>query len=395
MTEASPALQTVDAAATPNDAVGSVPARSAVWTALLIAILLLYPAGSPRPEVVALLLIFGAALAVSLRFGIGPVVIIALALAGLWLRQLDYHVGGSDVLPATIAAIGRATSGQNPYVVTEGSAPYAYGPVALLWYLPARRDPILFEFGVSLFILFVLAIRGRPVGLAVYALVPTLIIAASDGSNDTSAGLFLLAAILVLRRQPRWGAFALAIAAGFKLYAAAWWPPAVMWAGFAAVEGFVLGSVLVWGPAVLFWGVGPIVTSLVAATGVHGGSYFTLAQAIEGTFHTQVSRTDFERMKLVYGAIAALMTAPFVRTATGVIVAGTIIYAVTLFTGYWATTVYLATLAPVLCWHLDDWLGFKAQRISWPTDPVGRLSQFLDTRWPPRVSGRRSAAWSR
>jgi hypothetical protein len=67
-----------------------------------------------------------------------------------------------------------------------------------------------------------------------------------------------------------------------------------------------------------------------------------------------------------------------------VVVAGIIVYAATLFTGYWATTAYLAGLAPLVCWHLDEWLGLS--RLRWPDDPWGRITRWIDSRWPPRVS---------
>jgi len=58
------------------------------------------------------------------------------------------------------------------------------------------------------------------------------------------------------------------------------------------------------------------------------------------------------------------------------------IFLVTMFTGWWSTFAYLAAIAPIICWHLDDWLGLGRQRVVWPGDPVGQLSDWVDTRWP-------------
>jgi len=39
-----------------------------------------------------------------------------------------------------------------------------------------------------------------------------------------------------------------------------------------------------------------------------------------------------------------------------VILAGTATFVVTLYAGYWATFAYLAAIAPILCWRVDDWV---------------------------------------
>jgi len=70
-----------------------------------------------------------------------------------------------------------------------------------------------------------------------------------------------------------------------------------------------------------------------------------------------------------------------------VLVAGSLVYLVFLYTGYWSTFAYLAALAPVLCWYLDGWVGLEAGRVRWPGDPVGRFSGWVDARWPVRVPG--------
>jgi len=57
------------------------------------------------------------------------------------------------------------------------------------------------------------------------------------------------------------------------------------------------------------------------------------------------------------------------------------------YAGYWSTYAYLAALAPVLCWYLDGWVGLEAGRVRWPGDPVGRLSGWVDARWPRRGPG--------
>jgi hypothetical protein len=364
---------------------GESPLESrSVKCALIVALILLVPVGPPRPEAVAVLLVLGLLLAVSLRYRVGPLVLLGLLIAGIWMRIATYEAGGSDVLDATVAAINRALAGGNPYVAPAPGHPFVYGPVALVWYLPFKPDLVQVEFAISIALLGALTISGRALGLAVYAVMPTLYFTASDGSNDTSAGFLILLALVILRRSLVGGGFALAIAASFKLYAAAWLPALVMWAGLAGAAGFALGTAVIWIPAALLWGFGPIVASLVLAEGAHGGSFFSLAQAIEGITHQKVSQTTFDRLKLFVGGGVALLTAPLIRTWQHLVVAGMIVYAATLFTGYWATTAYLAGLAPLICWHLDEWLGLS--RLRWPDDPWARISRWLDSRWPPLVA---------
>jgi hypothetical protein len=39
-----------------------------------------------------------------------------------------------------------------------------------------------------------------------------------------------------------------------------------------------------------------------------------------------------------------------------VILAGTVVYLITLYLGYWSTYAYFAAIGPILCWRIDDWL---------------------------------------
>ena len=91
----------------------------------------------------------------------------------------------------TEAAIREMLAGGSPYghgfANPYPDAPFAYGPLALLWYLPGLDRPRSMELLASLFILGLLALRGRPLGLAIYAVTPAFVVWATDGSNDTTA----------------------------------------------------------------------------------------------------------------------------------------------------------------------------------------------------------------
>ena len=209
-----------------------------------------------------------------------------LLVVGFWLRADAVFGGFSDVLTVTQAAIRATLAGLNPYGVgyqesMPPGAPFAYGPLALLWYLPSLTQPGRLELLVSLGFVTVLAMRGRVLGLAIYAVLPALLVTAADGSNDTSAGLFLLVALLVAERRPLAGGFLLALAAAFKPYALAWLPPLLAYGGIAGpLLAFIVGSVIAWGPALVLWGPGPIVESLRKAEGLHAQAYYSLAWAV-------------------------------------------------------------------------------------------------------------------
>lgn len=359
----------------------------ALWLALTVAILTLMPAATPRPVVVEYLLLLGGVLILSLRFRIGFAVIGALFLTGVGLRLAAIGVGYSDVLPVTQLAIARMLEGLNPYGLgypnsVPPGASFAYGPLSLLWYLPFRSEPRRLEIVVSCLILAVLALRGRPLGLALYAVTPILVNTASDGSNDTSAGLLLLVALLAAQRSAVAGGVLLAAAIAFKPYAAAWVPPLLAFGGLRALAGLAAGTAMLWGPAVLAWGVPSIVRSFRLAEAIHTTPYYSLPYALAKGDPTHVSRDFFDGLRVLAGVVTSLVSWPFVRSARSMIGAGIAIYLVTLFAGFWASFAYVAALAPLACWHIDDWVGLGQGRVRWPADPVGRLAALVDARWP-------------
>ncbi|MDQ3492445.1 MAG: hypothetical protein M3452_04195 [Chloroflexota bacterium] len=357
-----------------------------VWLALLVAALLLAGVGTPRTAQVFCLLLVVATLFVSLRFRIGPAVVVVLLAVGVLMRSALVGFGQSDVLAVTGMAIEHALAGGNPYGVgypgpSSTGAPFAYGPLALLWYLPST-DPRVVEMGVSLLILVVLAIRGRVLGLAAYAASAVLLVTASDGSNDTSAGLFLLVALLAAQRSALMGGALLGLAVTFKPYALAWLPPLlVLWGPGAALLGFGAVALATWGPVLLIWGPASVLTSLRMAEAVHDRAYYSVAY---GLSLDPALRPLLESLRFVAGGLLATGSWLVVRSPASMILWGTAIFLATLFLGFWSTFAYFAAVAPVLCWHLDEWLGLADGRVRWSGDPVGRLSARVDARWAVR-----------
>jgi hypothetical protein len=352
------------------------------WLGLFTAVLLLLRTGSPSPLVILCLIGVTCLLMAALRWRLGWIAVIVLLVAGLALRAA-LSTTGSDVLTVTRAALELALAGGNPYghgylESRPPGAPFAYGPLALLWYLPVRTDPVRIELIVSFLLLGLFAARGRVLGLAVYAMLPALISTASDGSNDTSAGLLILIALLLAPRSPWIGGLALAFASAFKLYALAWVPPLLVYGGLASLLPFLAGMLLTWGPAALLWDPKNILKSLQDAEGIHNNAYYSLALALTDWF--QPPKAALDVLRFGAGGVLAASSWIFVRSSRSFIVVGVAVFLVTLFLGWWSTYAYFAAIAPVICWHLDDWLGLP--RVVWPTDPVGRLTSLVDRHWP-------------
>src|SRR3954471_1696060 len=327
-------------------------------------------------------IVLGVTTLVSVRFRIGPLALIVLFAVGIELRYAEFAQGVSDVPQTTRVAINALLSGGNPYLVssTPGVAPFPYGPLTLLWYLP-MHDPRATEFVVSIALLAVLAVRGQPLGLALWAAAPLTVHLASDGSNDHSAALFLLVAIVVLERWPRAGAALVGVAAGFKVYALAWLPPILVWAGIGALVSGLVAFVAVWLPAVVLWGPMNILAAFQAAESVHRTPYYSLGEALARAKFI-VIRSTLDTFRLIAGAATALALSPFARSHRGVVVAGIAIYLVTLYSGFWSTAAYLVSPMLLACWYLDNWVGPENPRIAWPTDPVGLVTEAVDRRCP-------------
>ena len=283
---------------------------------------------------------------------------------GIALRLAAFGDEASDVSDVTSAAIQVMLNGSDPYglgyaVSRPAGAAFPYGPVALLWYLPTWWDPALMELVVSGVLLAWLGLRaagGRPLGLAIFTVAPPLVLASVDGSNDTTAGLMILAAMAVATRRPTVGAAILAIAVAFKPYAVAWVPALLLWAGGPAILVFIGASIVAWGPVLFLWGPGSYLKSLAMAQETHlRASYWSVAAILDGIAPGLAPRALESIRYLISGAVA-VYGALRVRTLDGVIVVGTMAFVLAQFTGYFGSYVYIAAVAPLLCWRVDDWL---------------------------------------
>jgi hypothetical protein len=366
------------------------PAVPQPWVtlALFVAFALLAVIGLPPGAVPISLFVVGALLAASFRWRVGRPAAIAMVVAGLLLR-LDTRAG-SDVLIVTRAAIEVALAGGNPYGIgyaesVPPGAPFPYGPLALLWYLPPV-PAVVIDFAAAAAILALLAVRGRMLGLAVYAMAPVLAMTAADGSNDTSLGLLLLVGLGVLPRKPIVGAFAVGLAIAFKPTAAAWAAPLIGWAGLPGLVGLAAGAGLFWLPALTMWGPVAVATSIFGAATLHQQPYYSLAYSLQ-RYGVVLPSVVYSVGSVVAGGFLALVSLVKVRSADAVIGWGAAIFLVTLFAGFWSTFAYFAAIGPIVCWKIDGWLGQADSRVRWPSDPWARLRAWLDARWPAVESG--------
>jgi hypothetical protein len=333
----------------------------ALGIALVLAVQPIWPDRTAIGVAGALALTLVAAARWQLRW-LPVVVLVGCAIA---LRLSVMHQEASDVADVTSTAIRTMLNGGDPYgigyiVSRPAGAAFPYGPVALAWYLPSVRDPRLIELVVSIVMTVafgVRAARGRPMGLVLFALTPPLVLASVDGSNDTSAGLLILAALVAAARRPVLGAALLAVAVAFKPYAFAWVPPLILWAGLPSLVAFVGASIVAWSPVLFVWGPASYLRSLAIAQETHlRQAYWSLGAIIDGFFPGAAARALETIRYFVAGAIAVL-GGRRVRSIDGVIVVGAMGFAVAQFGGYFGSYVYLAAVAPILCWRVDDWLA--------------------------------------
>ena len=287
----------------------------------------------------------GLTLVLAVRWQLKWLPVVVLILCGLALRLSVFGHEASDVADVTTNAIRMMNAGFDPYGIPymasrPAGAAFPYGPVALFWYLPFRHDPAFLEFLVSVGLLCYFGLRaanGRPIGLAVMALAPPLVMAAMDGSNDTSAGLFILAAIALGVSRPMVGAAVLAVAVAFKAYAIAWVPAYLVWAGLPAVLAFAGASLVAWGPVLFHWGPESYLKSLAMAQQTHMREAYWSFAAILDSIAPGAAPRALETIRYVVAGAVAVLGARRVRSMDGVIVVGTLAFVLAQFGGYFGS----------------------------------------------------------
>jgi hypothetical protein len=302
--------------------------------------------------------------------------------AGVVLRwSIFAQTGGSDALHSVDEALRTLFGGGNPYdhfyLTTDppgGVMPYP--PAQLLLHLPGwlaggYEGTRLTEFAaavVGMAALAWLALRFAPavglVGLAVYSGLPNLIQLTGDGSNDTSAGVVVLLAILVVGWAAR-RAFAgrSAIAAGsavglvlatkqsallfaiaLSIYVLATHRPAL-----GRYLGGIAGALVVVSIPFLLLGPLAYVHGVVTIPG-HNSTYGWNFWILFAELHWPVADPPtVSAINFVLTAVAMLAVATLCARGLGAaVVGGVVATLVALVTAQWTTPAYFAlVLAPL------------------------------------------------
>ena len=339
--------------------------RSGPWiVALGLALILAFQPMWYDRVAIAVVIAIGLTLALAARWQLRWLPVVVLIMCGIALRLAFIDREASDVADVTSAAILSALFDNNPYgvgyhVSRPAGAAFPYGPVALLWYLPMRWDPATLELLISIGLMGYFGLRaanGRPIGLAIFALAPPLVLAAVDGSNDTSAGLMIMAALIAGFSRPALGAALLAVAVAFKPYAGAWLLPMIAWAGLPVILAFGAASLIAWSPVIFVWGIESYLRSLAMAQETHLRSPYWSVAAIWDGIVPGAAPKALETIRYAVAGVAAVLGSLKVRSMDGVILVGTVVFVIAQFGGYFGSYVYIAAVAPILCWRVDDWV---------------------------------------
>ena len=269
----------------------------------------------------------------------------ALVVTGVLFR-VGTAFGGpmTDQIETTQAAARGILDGLNPYgqamTGTSTNAPFPYGPLALLAYVPG----VWTEIGAATVVLVILARHRAWVTLAAYAPNPLLVRATIAGENDVLPGLLILLAVLRARESPRTAALLVAVATAIKPYGAAWLPGLVGLGGLDCLLAFALLSAVLWSPVLLVWGVPAFLSSMSMAEAQHARSQLAL---------------DVPAFRALAIPVAAY--ASVARSWRAFFWLGLAIYCIVLFLAHWASLGYVLAVAPITGLMIEEWLGSRRQ----------------------------------
>jgi hypothetical protein len=257
----------------------------------------------------------------------------ALICGGVWLR-LVYPIAGSgaDQIAVGQAALNLVLAGGNPYghgyaISTPPGAPFPYGPLMLLW----APLGVWTEIASAAATMAVIAWTRCWVTLATYAALIFAVTLGTGGGNDVTPALFVTAGLVAARRDPRLGALLVAIAAGLKPYAFAWFPGLVALGGLSGIAIMVTVTFVTWGSAVVLWGASAILRSVELAQQIH-----------------TVSENALDRPELRIIAAPVALVALLVGRWWFAVMSGVAIFAIVLFLDHWASLGYLLVIGPIV-----------------------------------------------
>lgn len=269
--------------------------------------------------------------------------LLAIFVAAVILRLAFVLVCCTDQIAVSQSAWERVISGLGgPYGVgyastTPPGAPFPYGPLALVWWIPG---PVV-ELGAAFAIMSVLAWQRALLTLAAFAVWQPSVSMTLVGVNDYSPSLLILVGMLALRWRPRIGAAVLALAAALKPYAFAWFVPAIGYGGVGVAAVLIGATAVLWSPLFLWWGgLAPFLKTVQLAE---------VAHPMPGqTLNLPVLR--WLAVPLVALSLAA-------RRWDDMVILGSAAFVIFLFLAHWASFSYWLAVLPILGLALEHrWL---------------------------------------
>ena len=262
---------------------------------------------------------------------------------GATVLRLSYlGIGYSTQIDHARSAARLALGGESPYGVLIPIAglaePYIYGPLGLLWWQPG----VVVEFAAAVAVTAILIRTGSWLTLAAYSGLPFAIYLTTTGVNDYSPGLLITAALLLLEIRPVAGAVLLALAAGVKPYAFAWFLPAFGFGGWQVLVALGLTTSVVWSP-LMIWSPAALLRSVQLHRDVHPDSANTLSIPI-----------------IQWAAVPIAIAGVLVRRWEWAVLVGSAAFVTYLFFGWWASLGYWLAVLPATGIALERlWAGRK------------------------------------
>ena len=256
---------------------------------------------------------------------------IALIIGGAFLRLLFLGLQDADQVRVAQAALDTVLAGGNPYghgyaVSIPPGAPFPYGPLALIASVPG----IWMEFAAAIATMVLMARYRAWLAVGIYAAAPLATSMTLSGTNDILPGLFITLGLLALRDRSWVGGVWLALAAGIKPYAAAWFPAVVALGGAPALAALIGVTAVLWSP-LLVWGFGPFIDSVATATQVH-----------------LVPQDALNAPALRVLAVPVAIVEFFSRSWLAAVMLGTTVFVLVLFLDRWASVSYWLAIVPIL-----------------------------------------------
>lgn len=258
---------------------------------------------------------------------------ILIIIASVVLRLHTIGFGFADQITVSLSAFDYVLAGGNPYGVgyettVPPGAPFPYGPLGLVWWLPGPTV----EFAAVVATMALLWWRGSWLTFAFVAGWHQSVVLTFVGINDYSPGLLIALAVVLLPKRAALAGATLAVAAALKPYAAAWFLPFVGVGGAATAAAIVGVSLTLWSPVLFVWGIPSFLRSLELAVLVHA----------------EESANAFDIPVLRWIAVPMAAAGMFVRRWEFAVLLGAAVFVAFLFTQHWASYGYWMALAPAV-----------------------------------------------